>query len=410
MPDVEPPGSPLRRAAPKVYRFGTHRTADPEETVARVLRLKERMGLTRLSNITGLDVLGIPVCMACRPNSRSLAVFQGKGLSLAAAKASALMEAVEIFHAEHIDRPLRLARFGDFAAGTAIDPDALPRPRSAAGDPYGRLLWIEGRDLASDAPVWVPYELVSADYTVPLPPGGGAFAATTNGLGAGNHVLEAIAHGLYEAVERDAIALWRLGGSTLRAARRIDPASIEMPAAQDLIARFDRAGVQVALWDATSDIGLPVFACLALDDASVGAGSDPELGTGCHADREVAILRALTEAAQARTTFIAGSRDDFDPLAFDPAARRRRTAAARQWFAVPGRRDWREAPSFAGEDFAADLTATLGRLRERGLDRVVWVDLTRPDIGLPVVRVVVPGLEGPHQADCLPGIRARGRQ
>ena len=66
------------------------------------------MGITRVANVTGLDRIGVPVVMVCRPNARSLAVSQGKGIDLAAATASGLMEAAELYHAEHIERPLKL--------------------------------------------------------------------------------------------------------------------------------------------------------------------------------------------------------------------------------------------------------------------------------------------------------------
>jgi ribosomal protein S12 methylthiotransferase accessory factor len=92
---IEPPVS-------KLFRHGTHRLLAPEETVARAGRFMPVMGITRIANVTGLDRIGIPVVMVCRPNARSLAVAQGKGLDLALAKASGLMEAVEAYHAEHI--------------------------------------------------------------------------------------------------------------------------------------------------------------------------------------------------------------------------------------------------------------------------------------------------------------------
>jgi YcaO-like protein with predicted kinase domain len=403
-----PRGIEILGSAPKVFHAGTHRVTTPESTLARLLPLAERIGVTRIGNLTGLDVLGIPVCMACRPNSRSLAVFQGKGLTLAAAKASALMEAAEVFHAETIDAPLRFASYEEIRRRvTAVDPALLPRPRDSAAEAYTRMLWIEGRDLASAESVWVPYEIVSADYAWPQPPGGAGFVATTNGLGAGNHPLEAVAHGLYEAIERDSVTLWRLGGPSARATRRIDLASIEAGAVQQLIARFELAGIHVGLWDATSDIEVATIVCLALDDPDGDAGSDPELGAGCHPDREVATVRAILEAAQVRTTFIAGSRDDFEPSAFERSRRRDRLAAARTWSAGSATRDWRQIPTFSSENVAGDLAEVLERLHCRGLDRVVWVDLAKPDLGLPVARVIVPGLEAPHQVDARPLNRAR---
>ncbi len=71
--------SALGDSALKGFRDGTHRLIAPAETVARVRRLMPVMGITRIANVTGLDCIGIPVVMVCRPNSRSLSVSQGKG-------------------------------------------------------------------------------------------------------------------------------------------------------------------------------------------------------------------------------------------------------------------------------------------------------------------------------------------
>ena len=81
-------GSVEATAAPKRYRGGTHRALSPVETLEKFLPLRREMGITRLANVTGLDVLGIPVYMACRPLSRSIAVSQGKGMTSEEAKVS----------------------------------------------------------------------------------------------------------------------------------------------------------------------------------------------------------------------------------------------------------------------------------------------------------------------------------
>ena len=113
----------------KRFRRGTHRSLEPEETLERVRPLMGPLEITRLSNVTGLDVVGIPVAIACRPNARSNAVSQGKGLDLAAAKASALMEAVETACAERIPLPLQLATAADLRCEHAFaDWAGLPRP------------------------------------------------------------------------------------------------------------------------------------------------------------------------------------------------------------------------------------------------------------------------------------------
>src|SRR6476620_843161 len=114
----------------KVLRQGTHRSESLDYTLKRALRLAPVMGITRIANVTGLDCIGIPVVMVCRPNSRSLAVSQGKGLDLAAARASGLMESVEFYHAERIQQPVKLASFEEMHyTRRVVDVEGLPRLR-----------------------------------------------------------------------------------------------------------------------------------------------------------------------------------------------------------------------------------------------------------------------------------------
>ena len=376
----------------KAYVDGTHRVVAPEATLARVLPLARAMGVTRLAVLTGLDVLGIPTVAAVRPNSRSIAVHQGKGVTLAAAKVSALMEAAECFHAEQFDGMLRLATLDEVrATAQATDPARLPGRPSLAGE---RLLWVQGRDLMRGGVVWVPHELVTADYTAPVLEQ--RFQASTNGLASGNHWLEAVLHGLYELIERDALAMWHAEPPARLRARAVDLNSVDGPCAA-LLAAFARARLTVRVWEITSDVGIAAFECLvAPGDAADPV--EPEFGSGCHADRGVALSRALTEAAQARLTRISGARDDFelDEFAASGKAALRRMAAHR--LGPAGARALQAAPTHAATSLAADLDHVLARLRSVGCDQVAHVDLTRPELGLPVARMIVPGLEPPFLA------------
>jgi YcaO-like protein with predicted kinase domain len=381
-------------ALPKTYRDGTHRATTPEATLERARPFMAAAGITRVAMLTGLDVIGIPVAASYRPNSRSVAVHQGKGVTVAAAKASAVMEAIETFHAETLTLPLRLASHEEMRrVGPAIDPLMLPRtgPDAPTGQ---RLLWAEGVDLADGAPVWAPHELVGIDLSAAAQPGEGAFQATTNGLASGNHWTEAVASGLYEVVERDAVTLWQQMPAAAQDARTLDLATVDGVASRALLPHFQSAGLAIGVWDVTSDIGLPAFACLV---ASVPGtdGVAPELGFGCHADRDVALCRALTEAAQARLTVISGARDDIGAAGYRDSGLLRQHRAARNWLSPPGLRDFRAVPSVAGDTLAFDLDAALKCLARAGFGQVVCFDLTRPEIGVPVVRVIVPGLEGP---------------
>jgi ribosomal protein S12 methylthiotransferase accessory factor len=369
------------------------------------------MGITRLANVTGLDSIGIPVYMACRPLSRSISVSQGKGLTAAEAKVSAFMEAAESYHAEAITAPLKLASFTELQRDhPVIDVTGLPRSRLGNFDPQQQILWVEGQSLNGGGASWVPLELVSTNYTLPQPQGSFAFPANTNGLASGNTLAEAALHALCELVERDALALWRLGGEAARAASRIDPASVDSPSCRTLLQLYAEAGLDIGIWDATSDTAVPVLCCAVAERSEHAV--EAELGAGCHPDREIALLRALTEAAQSRTTRIAGSRDDFVPESYDSPAKLARNRAARRWLSDPLRLSFADLPNFGGETIGGDLEGVLARLRDLGIDQIVMVDLSKPDIALPVVRVVASGLEGAYQgagSDYRPGPRARAR-
>lgn len=396
--------------AVKRYFEGTHRTMAPAETIARLRPQLGTFGITRVANVTGLDRVGIPVVTVCRPNSRSLAVFQGKGVTLDAAKASGIMEAIELWHAERIVKPLKLASPEEMRSEHRVaDLDGLPRSSAAPLDPRRAMLWLEADDLLGAGTAWVPYELVSANYTVPRPPGAGCFQANSNGLASGNHPAEAVLHGLCEVIERDARTLWELSGPPAKAARMLDAATIDDEGCRALIARIAACGLQLHAWDVTSDVGVAAFVCQLLDPADDAA--DPEVGSGCHPVRQIALLRALTEAAQARATYIAGSRDDYLARWYEPGARRARRAAMLERVAgVPGVRDFRAVPTFESGDLDADVRWVLARLRAAGVTQVLAVDLARDAIAVPVVKVVVPGLEGAlsyGKGDHVPGKRAR---
>lgn len=397
-------------ALTKVYRDGTHRIVTPHLTLQRVKPFLPIIGITRIANVTGLDRLGIPVVMVCRPNSRSIAVSQGKGLTLDAAKASGVMEAIETYHAETVHLPLKYAAFDDLRFALPIaDIAGLPAPADSRYDDGLPLLWIEGRNLLDDQPIWLPFECVHTNFTLPLPAGSGCFAANTNGLASGNHLLEAICHGIAEVIERDATTLWRLKSDADRAASAIAIETIDDPACLDVLHRFDAAGIEVRIWETTTDVGIASFLCLAIGREAEDA--DPEFGAGCHPNRAIALTRALTEAAQARTTYIVGARDDLGPELYRPAERlRRREACDGLLRGGPTRRSFADVPSFDGETLEDDRDALLGQLQAVGIREVIAIDLTKPALRIPVVRICIPGLEGPMEdesGDFLPGLRAR---
>jgi YcaO-like protein with predicted kinase domain len=394
---------------PKAHARGTHRSVHPDQTWARLMPLAPRLGITRVANITGLDDIGLPVWAAIRPNARGLSSAQGKGLDDACARVSALMEAVECWHAEHIEQPLRLATAPELAAADPLavvaDIAGLAGHGAPAERATRRLLWLQADELISGRRAWVPLDAVSTDYTET---GRSGLLRSSNGLAGGNQVLEAAVHALAELIERDAVAI---GDSAMRrvdAGIRIRPETVADPACQSVLARLERAGLWVALFDLRSDLGVPVCGATIIDaPGRRGWRALPAFnGYGCHLSPHIALLRALTEAVQSRLTHISGSRDDILPADYRRAGHPEEIAALQQRLAAqPAQLDFHSLPDLSTPRFESDLALLVQRLGAAGLQQVLLADLRHAALGVPVVRAVVPGLLAP-----LPLVRAHGLQ
>ncbi len=364
----------------------------------------EAVGITRLANVTGLDCVGIPVYMAVRPNSRSLSVSQGKGIDRDAAKASALMESIELWHAEHIQAPLRydspraLEREGSLLALE----DYMLRDRAL----FRRDLpcnWIQGENLLDGKRVWVPFEMVNLNTVVP----NGhfrTFGVSSNGLASGNHILEAIVHAVLELIERDSVTLFHQLTEAARAPRRVDETSIDDPACIAMLEKLKNADLDAAVWDTKNDIGVPVYCAAIVDrqDRPSWRAIGLNVGYGAHLSPRIALSRAITEAAQARLTVIAGSRDDNPPRTYVETTRTSAIDAMRREYFCGTPAAQFDAQSRGTDSFDGDIEWMLDRLRAIGITQVVAIPFTRPEFGLPVVRVIAPGLEQYHLA---PGYR-----
>lgn len=291
--------------ARKAFRTGTHRARRPEQTWEVIAPLLANYGVTRVADVTGLDVLGVPVAMAVRPLARTLSVSQGKGQTLLLAKISAAMESMEVWHAEfhhprlvHQQMPARELRLPYRICQLTSGPDAL-----VTGDTP--VDWVEAAGLCSGARIPVPARLVTLpeDRYPWSPPG---LRWSSNGLASGNNRAEASLHALYEVIERDAVS-----GRTVGAAvEYLEPVSVADPSCADVIERVLATGAALRIVRVPSRFGVPCFG------ATVWSQDFPVtcFGWGAHLDVGVAVSRAVTEAVQSRLTAIAGSRDDLPPV------------------------------------------------------------------------------------------------
>ena len=364
----------------KAHRQGTHRARHPAQTWQVMAPKLARFGVTRVADVTGLDTVGIPVALAIRPLARSLSVSQGKGQDLLLAKVSAVMESIELWHVEQVYPPVVAARAPAAALGLpyrVTDLDMLAGSLVTADTP---LDWIAATGLVGGRTVPVPLDMVCLarpGHRGWTPPG---FRRTSNGLASGNCGEEAALHALYEVIERDAIR----GEPWEEPSRFIDPDSVTDPGCAALLDRLRAAGMVFDLVLVPSRFDVPCFA------ARVWSADLPVtcLGFGAHGAPDVALSRALTEAAQARLTTITGSREDL-PSVYEQV----RHGGDQPPTPVRDGLDWSVAVAgfpHCDEDLAVELAGLSARVTRAAGAEPLLVDLsTDPDFA--VVKVLVPG-------------------
>jgi ribosomal protein S12 methylthiotransferase accessory factor len=400
------PAAPIRfrgveHRAEKRYLGATHRTCAPEETLERIIPLLASAGITRVADVTGLDRIGVPTVQAMRPNAPTLANSSGKGFTRTAATVSAVMEGIELQFAEDFtprEDPdghgsgLRATHRELEREGLVCPVEELALTRYSTFGPDTVEDWVIGFDIAGQRPMAVPYSSVGMRSGYARHRSRFSFQVGSNGLASGNVLLEAVCSGLAEVIERDAVTCTQLrSGGHMELGQLIDVASTGYDSVADLVDRFRRSGVTPLVFDCTVDTEVPTYIAYLLDDLDPATGAFR--GYGAHLHPEVALVRAITEAAQSRAVYIAGSRDDLFALEH---RRMRRTGLDRACD-VMRRIDAAEArppPPATGTSFEEDCATLIERVRGVGVSQVVVVDLAPPEYPVSVVRVVVPGLEG----------------
>jgi oxazoline/thiazoline synthase len=327
----------------------------------------------------------------------------GKGSTAEQGEASALMEAIERYSGIFQGDEIRVTRrFTDFAAGDAILPNDVllfsdaqyRRARTFATHPGEAMPMAPAFDRSAEiewSPVWslrdqrfkyLPTSLLYFFYR-----GHAAYQihADSNGCAAGNTLEEAIVQGFLELVERDAYAIWWY--NRLQRAE-LDLGQFDDSYVRDLQNRLAQAGRRLWVLDVTSDLGIPSF--VALTHWMDNGQENIEFGSGSHFDTRIALLRALTELNQFLSIGLMGggkgdksSLDGTTPLRLQehlyltPSG----NPALHSGF----------APEFGRLDTHEQVAACVNLAKREGLDFLV-LDQTRPDIEVPVVRVIVPGL------------------
>lgn len=334
----------------------------------------------------------------------------GKGASPLEAEVSALGEAVERYSGtRHGDEPGVLDTL-DGLGDLAIHPNDVQL--FADRQFRDRHRWNPGRPsfhqvpapFAADRPVrWTPVWSLSRGThrwlptsmlyfgTGPDAPAEGPWA-DSNGNAAGGTVEDAILQGFLELVERDAVGLWWYNRTRHPA---VDLDAFDEPWITGLREVYARIRREVWVLDLTSDFGIPVMA--ALSRRTDKPAADIVFGFGAHLSPRLALRRALTEMGQLLSGVCDARPDGTGYAVTAPAPLRWWTTATvrNQPYLLPdpgqtprGPGDYRLRPR---DDLRDDIAVCAELAHARALEFLV-LNQTRPDIGLPVVKVVIPGL------------------
>jgi ribosomal protein S12 methylthiotransferase accessory factor len=323
----------------------------------------------------------------------------GKGPTDEQARASALCEALERYSSGFGGEEPRFTASFQELGDRAVHPNAVmgfserqyaTREEANAASKSMRTFVPEPFD-PSAAIEWTPVWSLSDESERLLPTAlcyygasGGSHTgclADSNGNAAGNTIEEAILQGFLELVERDHVAVWWYNRLRLPG---IDIGSFGDPWLEQLRMRFEQEDGELWALDLTADLGIP--AAVALTTLPGDPDGGVSFGLGAHLDLGQALQRAAAELVQMTAGVQSGG------LGHGPRVPVRATADSylRPDPDVPPRTAGPSAPSSSG-DLRLDIDRCRAVVEERGLEMMV-LDQTRADVGLPVVKVVVPGM------------------
>jgi ribosomal protein S12 methylthiotransferase accessory factor len=355
----------------------------------RAARCGAACGVSRVADLTFLDVLNLPVWQAVRPWSRALSVHQGKGLTRRDACLGALMEAVESCAAEQFEGETRLCPYDDLPReerAPAIEDFASGK--AAAPSSAAVRAWTPAHLLLTGARRWVPFECVSLDLTFRRDP---SLDRSSNGQASGFSVEQATLTALCELLERDAMCEWRASSWIQRAMDSVDLESLpSLPWLDGLFATLADRGMRLRLFATESLVGWPVLLCVIEEPGAFPCLRWAAGGQACRPRARDALRAAVLEAVQSRLTAISGARDDILPddepppaTGFLVAPPLPRDIPARSWESIEDH-DETEAE-------AVEVAAT--RLARAGYS-VAVVDLPTAAPEAVAVKVFAPGVGG----------------
>jgi ribosomal protein S12 methylthiotransferase accessory factor len=385
------------------------RAESAKKLLPRIEPLLPRIQATPPLDISFVDVLGIPIYITVRSADLHSMQFDrlkewgeldfsythhGKGLTHEQSRVSCIMETLERYCASyhHLGDQSTVSAY-DQLGKDALNPASYFLPPGITFAPDKPLMWYEGMDLIQNKTVLVPIDLAFINIPDSAFPFEGFQTKRlgfffSNGLSAGSSIEEALMSGICEVVERDA---------QYRIINRIPPPLTELVIKDDpdfspWLELFKKHDLSLRVFFLNHRPGFYT---------AFAAGWDQycrllALGSACAPQLRFALQQAILEVAQQRAFMF--FKDCKTHWRYFPIIRyiRERIPPERYRTSVPAS-FWTEhcnGPidlSEAGEDFPWDLESLVASLSEE--HRVVGLDLTNPALGIPVVRVLISGLQ-----------------
>ena len=383
-------------------------------TLARARWLAKDLGISRVTDITRLDCVGVPVFASIRPNAQpgSLCVNAGKGIAVEEARVGAYMEAIEYAFAEYNRAGLRISMVpaGEVYEGRTRPESILEFCPTMNTEVYLQdpIACVEAKDICSGHVFQVPAELVFLPFPAELR-GQRYFGSNSNGLASGNSILEATVHGLAELIERDVCSFQAIRDDSQLVSIRSLPPNI-----RSIQSSLTSVGMNLYVRHLKNIFQIPYFMAVVAEKES----RDPiyiSVGYGCHPWKEIAVTRAVCEALQSRLSFIHGGRDDLlhRHKRFARLSSTARMAYAERLLSQVSRNGsltrFKNISDRSGSatDLESALAVLIDSLARNGFTRVLRVLYTPRKSALQVVRILVPGLECFTEATARVGFRLR---
>jgi len=272
-----------------------------------LLAEKKNFSVSRVSYIDGFTDVNLPVAIAYRPNSKVLSQSGGKGISRNQSLISALMESYECDAAERVKPDLYSLSEGSLIKNNYkfISPELLSITLSS----YRKHIcidWSNAYNIISGQDCLVPFNAVSLDFTLMAKTNSLVhMQLTSNGLASGKTREQATISALYEIIERHSITSHEI--KNLERSKPVDIFSIPCEIHTKIIDKIVSSDKKIFIYDVTVWDEFPTYACHIVDDIGFS-----NVGWGCHVDPDISLARAITEANQARTIQISGSREDMN--------------------------------------------------------------------------------------------------